>query len=171
MEYLILVDYESDAERKRIDYLLDKWEERARIRKPRGVVVIIDTEEPQRFIEELFSRLEGNVTGKVEVYSLKRLRTNIKPQRKSLGFRINEEKKVVERFVEYLMSKLNANYLGVEDGFKSYSVYTRKGSALIRVLVKGDGNSRVVFEVEGYGDAVDFLAQRISEELELFAGD
>lgn len=170
MGYVIFVTYDNDAERKRIDYLLDKWSSQATIKKPRGMVFYIETDEPQEFLEELFSRLEGNAGKKIEVYSAKRVETRIKAKRRTLEYTIDEEGKVVERFIDYLLSKMNAGYSRSENGSKVYSVYTRKGRATIRVTIEGNGRTKVTMEIEGYGDAVDFLAERIYEELKLFAG-
>ncbi|WP_297064252.1 hypothetical protein [Thermococcus sp.] len=170
MGYIIFVGYDTDAERKRIDYLLEKWSGRAVIKKPRGTVIHIETEELNEFLEELFSKLEGDVEEKVEIYEAKPVRRKVETRRRKLEYSIPEEKKVVERFVEYLMSKLNASFAGADALAKVYSAYTRKGRATIKVIVLGNGTSRVLFEVEGFGEAVDFLAEKIDEELKLFAG-
>ena len=37
MEYLIVVDYHSDAERKRIDATIDRWRSKKDISKEKGV--------------------------------------------------------------------------------------------------------------------------------------
>ena len=170
MEYIVFVTYGSDAERKRIDYLLDKWGERARIKKPRGIVFHIEAEEPQEFFQELFSRLEGNAEEKVEVYEAKRIRTRVETRKKKLEFTVDEERRVVERFIGYLLSKLNASFSHSDGMARVYSIYTRKGRGVIKVLLRGDGKTHILFEIEGYGDVVDFLAERIEEELKLFAG-
>ncbi|HID43090.1 MAG TPA: hypothetical protein EYP30_04815, partial [Archaeoglobaceae archaeon] len=60
MGYLLILSYESDAERKRIDYAIERWRTKLRVNKPKGAVVILDggEEELNRFIEDLFSRIE-----------------------------------------------------------------------------------------------------------------
>ena len=171
MGYILFVAYDSDAERKRIDYLLDKWSSQAIVKKPRGLVFYIDTENPQEFLEELFSKLEGNVEGKVEIYEAREVQRKIEARKRNLNYRIQEEKKVVERFVDYLLSKMNATHSHSENGVRVYSVYTRKGRGTIKVSIEGNGKTDVNVEIEGYGDVVDFLAERIDEELRLFAGD
>ncbi len=171
MGYIIFVAYDNDAERKRIDYLLDKWSAQATLKKPRGTVFYIETDDIQEFLEELFSRLEGNAGEKVEVYSAKRVKSRIEAKRKTLEYTINEERKVIERFIDYLLSKMNASYSRSENGAKVYSAYTRKGRATIKATISGDGKTKVRLEIEGYGDVVNFLAERIDEELRLFAGD
>lgn len=170
MEYIIFVSYESDAERKRIDYLLDKWSSRTKIRKPKGFVFFIDTENPQEFLEELFSKLEGDAEEKVEIYKVKGVVKKVEAKRKNLEYTINEEKKVVEKFMEYLLSKLNASYSYSDALAKVYDIYTRKGRGIVKVILRGNHKTDIVLEIEGYGDVVDFLAEKIDEELRLFAG-
>ena len=170
MGYIIFVSYESDAERKRIDYLLDKWSSRAEIKKPRGMVFFIETDNSQEFLEELLSKLEGNAEEKVEVYRVEGVVKKVEAKKRALQYTINEERKVVERFVEYLLSKLNASYAYSDAIARVYNVYTRKGRGVVKVILRGDGRTTVVLEIEGYGDVVDFLAEKIDEELRLFAG-
>jgi len=170
MGYIVFVGYETDAERKRIDYLIEKWSGRAVVRKPRGAVIYLETDSPGEFLEELFSKLEGNIEEKVEVYEAKPVRKKVETRKRTLEYSLPEEKRVIERFIDYLMSKLNASFTGRNAVAKAYSVYTRKGRATIRVLTRGNGSTKVVFEIEGFGEAVDFLAGRIDEELKLFAG-
>ena len=171
MGYIVFVTYDTDAERKRIDYLLDKWSSQAIVKKPRGTVFYIEADNMQEFLEELFSKLEGNAEKKVEVYFAKKVENRVEANKRTLEYTINEEKKVVERFIDYLLSKMNAGSSHSENEAKVYSVYTRKGRATIRATIDGNSRTRVVIEIEGYGDAVDFLAERIDEELKLFAGD
>jgi len=170
MGYIIFVSYESDAERKRIDYLVDKWSSRAKIKKPRGFVFLIDTEKVQEFLEELFSKLEGNAEEKVEIYKVEEVIKKVKAKRKSLEYTINEERKVVERFMEYLLSKLNASYAYSDALAKVYEVYTRKGRGIVRVILRGNHKTDVALEIEGYGDVVDYLVEKIDDELKFFTG-
>lgn len=170
MGYIIFVAYDNDAERKRIDYLLGKWSSRATVKKPKGIVFYIETNDVQEFLEDLFSRVEGNVEEKIRVYSAKRIEKRIRAKRRILKYVVPEEKKVVERFIEYLLSKMNASYFRSENEGKVYSIYTRKGRAGISVIIEGNGRTEVTFEIESYGDAVDLLAERIDEEFKLFVG-
>ncbi len=170
MGYILFVAYDSDAERKRIDYLLDKWSSRATVKKPRGMVFYIETDDAQGFLEELFSRLEGNAEEKVEVYEARGVRKTVNARRRRLEYTIDEEAKVVERFIDYLLSKMNATQVESSGEEKTYSVYTRKGRGTIRLRIRNGRQTFVFFEIEGYGDVVDFLAERIDEELKLFAG-
>ena len=171
MEYVIFVSYETDAERKRIDYLLDKWSGRAKIRKPKGMVFLIETEGANEFLAELLSKLSGNAAEKVEVYKIEEVVKKVEASVRTLQYSIPEGVRVVGKFVEYLLSKLNASYVHSDALARVYEVYTRKGRALIKTIIRGGETSTVIFKIEGYGDAVDFLAERIDEEMKLFAGD
>jgi hypothetical protein len=170
MKYVVFVGYENDEERKRVDYLLEKWSERANIQKPRGVVFLIETQEAQEFLEELYSKLEGNVEEKVEVYLVEGVVRKVEARRRSVEYTFREERKVVEKFLEYLFSKINATYAYSDALAKVYKAYTRKGRVTLKVLLREGKKTHVSIEVEGFGEAVDFLAERIDEELRLFSG-
>ena len=170
MGYIIFVSYENDAERKRIDYLLEKWSTKAEIKKPKGIVFLIETEEAQEFLEELFSKLEGDAEEKVEIYRVEGVVKKVPAKRRVLQYTIREERKIVDRFIEYLLSKLNASYSHSDAMARVYTVYTRKGRGTVKVILRGTDETTAVFEIEGYGDVVDFLAEKIEEELKLFAG-
>ena len=172
MKYIFFTTYDSDAERKRIDYLLDKWTSRAKIRRVKGFVFVIEAENIEEFIEELFSRLEGNPKEKVEIYKAEEVWKKVEPQKKHLEYELKEDLRVVERFLNYLLSKLNASYSYSNALAKVYEVYTKKGRALIKVTLKEKkGNTIAILDVEGYGEVADFLAEKINDEMRIFAGD
>jgi len=60
--YMLVLDYESDAERKRIDYAIERWQNKLKISKPKGTIIIIDGRQDKidEFVEDLCSRLEGS---------------------------------------------------------------------------------------------------------------
>lgn len=171
MKYVVFVVYENDAERKRVDYLLEKWSEKANIQKPRGVVFLIETKEVQEFLEELYSKLEGDVEEKVEVYLVEAVVRKVEVRRRIIEYTFREERRVVEKFLDYLFSKINATYAYSDAISRVYTVYTRKGRGTIKAVLTENGETSVLLEVEGYGDVVDYLAEKIEEELRLFAGD
>ena len=55
MRYLIVVDYEKDTERKRIDYLIEKWSQRVDIEKIRKMAILIETEDIDGLISGITS--------------------------------------------------------------------------------------------------------------------
>jgi len=72
MEYLIVVDYHSDAERKRIDATIDRWRSKKDISKEKGVVIRLEGEDNDDFLQDLYSRLERG--GKASGYTPRRSR-------------------------------------------------------------------------------------------------
>ena len=54
MEYLLVVDYHSDAERKRIDATIDRWKSKKDVRKERGVAFLERDEVIEDFLQDLY---------------------------------------------------------------------------------------------------------------------
>ncbi len=171
--YVVFVNYGSDAERKRIEYLLSKWSSRVAVKRPRGLTAVLSIDEKgmKEFLRELLSRLEGDPKEKVKVLRGVEVTPSVKTIERELNYTVKDSLNVVEKFVEYLMLKLNATPYGRDALGTIYEVYTRKGKVTVRVVVSEtrDGCS-VKFKVSGYGEAVDFLAGKIDDEFRLFAG-
>jgi len=72
--YLITVKYDNDAERKRMEYIFEKWAGKLNIVKPEGIVAIINElgEESlvQDFIKDLLSRSSQTSRNGINVYRL-----------------------------------------------------------------------------------------------------
>ncbi len=168
MKYLVVVSYDDDAERKRVDYLLSKWAERAGVEKPRGMTFIIETDRDREFFEELFSKIEGNPAEKVRVFRVAEEWPELRERSVTREYRIPEEEGFVRRFLTYLCSKLGGTF-GLDE---TCEVYTRKGRGTIKFDLTGVGASTLVrVTVSGYGEVVDYLISRIDEELKPLAGD
>ena len=43
--YMLIVRYESDAERKRLDYAIERWENKIKVEKPKGAVILVEGNE------------------------------------------------------------------------------------------------------------------------------
>jgi hypothetical protein len=64
MMYLVIIDYGDDVERKRVDYVIEKWKDRG-FEKAKGIVVRTDENDIGGFIDELYSKISA---GRIEVY-------------------------------------------------------------------------------------------------------
>ncbi|CAI1493609.1 conserved protein of unknown function [Thermococcus nautili] len=169
MKYFVVVSYDDDAERKRVDYLLSKWAERADVEKPRGMTFIIETEHEKEFFEELFSRIEGNPSEKVRIYRVTEEWPALRERSATREYLLAEEEGFVRRFLAYLCSKLGGTF-SPEEG--TCEVYTRKGRGVIQFSLRGTPRGTVVrVTVSGYGEVVDYLLSRVDEELKPLAGD
>ncbi|WP_148882255.1 hypothetical protein [Thermococcus aciditolerans] len=170
MPHLFIVGYENDAERKRVEYLLDKWSNRARISKVRGISFIIDASDVEGFAEELLSKLDPPTEGKVRVYRVEPedIGSKIAPNRRELEYLAGEEPIVVQKLLKYVLSKFGAYYVSSEGNISRYRAYTKKGRMEIEASVEETGEgTRVVIGIEGYGTAVDDLARKLEKELSL----
>lgn len=172
MGYLLILSYESDAERKRIDYAIERWKTKLRVNKPKGAVVILDgvEEELNRFIEDLFSRIElpnKNPESKVEIYRIERFTPEVEKKTKKLYYE-TDEIETVWKFLDYLMAKVNASYEYSTASAKVYTAYTKKGQARIEIRIEKREKVKIKVIIEGYGEVVDFLARKMNEEIKRF---
>jgi hypothetical protein len=169
MKYFVVISYDDDAERKRVDYLLSKWSNRAKVEKPKGTAFLIETEHEREFFEELFSKLEGNPSRKVKVYRVEEEWPKLRERQESRRYVLEEDEDFVRRFLSYLCSKLGGTFSPL-DG--SCEVYTRKGRGKVVFSLRQTARGTVVdVVVSGYGEVVDYLVSRIDDELKPLAGD
>ncbi len=172
MKYILFVRYETDAERKRIDYAVERWSDRINITKPRGMAILLDADESliPDFMDDLLSRLELRELrdrGKVQVFRAEPCSIDIEHKRRVLTYEFNVNKQAMERFLNYMLSKIGGSYEYSSEKTKVYSAYTKKGYIRIEVTL---GENRVAIALEGYGDVVNFFSARIDEEMKIFLG-
>jgi len=181
MSNLIVIDYDKDAERKRIDYLIEKWSNKGNMEKIRKIAIIADIDDIDGFINDIMSRLEGNPEEKVRVYEIKEIKKTISSKKITLSYKITGKKEGVESFLKYLMIKLGASYECSVNGTKKYEVYTKKGSCSISIKLyenlrfsnpvgyENNENKLIInFEIEGYGESVDLIKNKIDNDMRLF---
>ena len=170
MDYLIVVDYQSDAERKRIDYAMERWKDKANIHKPKGTVIHFDNGDIDEFLDDLYSRLSVG-KGSVHVFAGDAYSPEITEQTMHLQYSSSMETEAIDKFLNYIMNKLGASFEGTKQGIKSYTAYTKKGQVGIDVSLKNkDGETILLITLRGYGDVVTFVNGRIDKELKVFLG-
>jgi len=165
-----VVDYDKDAERKRIDYLIERWSNKGNLEKIRKMAIIADIDDVDGFVKDIMSRLEGNPEEKVRVYEIKELKKTISSKKTTLSYKITDKKEAVEGFLKYLMIKLGASYECSVNGTKKYEVYTKKGNCSISIKLKENNENKLIinFEIEGYGESVDLIKNKIDNDMKLF---
>jgi len=160
--YLVVVNYEGDIERKRVDYLIEKWSKRGKIEKIKKTALIVDVDDIDEFIGEISSKLEGNEEEKLKLYKIEEVRKKIPKKRKTLKYEI-KDREFIEKFItEYLMAKMGGSYVSSIGNTAKYEVYTKKGKGIIRITINP---SHAIFEIEGYGEVVNYLSEKIDEEM------
>lgn len=172
MDYLILVDYQSDAERKRIDYAIERWQAKATVLKPRGTVILFRDGDIDAFLDNLYSRLSIG-KGSVRIFAGNVYSPEIEEQTVRLIYESEIEPVSVEKFLNYVMNKSNASFDGIHGGIKCYTAYTKKGQISIGIAINDEkrelkNKTSIRITVSGYGDAVTFIQERIDREMKAF---
>jgi len=165
-----MVDYQSDAERKRIDYAIERWKDRGVLHKPKGTVIYYSGDEVDEFLDDIYSRLGAGKEG-VHVFAGDPYSPSIAEQTKHLEYSTKMEKEVVGKFLNYIMNKLGASFDGNQGEIKCYTAYTKKGQVGIDISMDERDSTDILIVIRGYGDVVNFIAERIDKELKVFLED
>ena len=169
MQHLLILDYKNDAERKRIDYTIEKWSAKANVTvtKPKGVVVLFEGDTLSRFVEDVCSRRDA-ASELPKIYALNECVPFVVEKTQQLEFSTAKSADIVENFVNYLLAKQSAAFEFSDGSKKVYAARTRKGLARIVVDIEPGKNTRCRITVEGYGEVVDFVAGKIDDEMKVF---
>jgi len=170
--FLLILDYETDAERKRIDYAIERWQNKLNISKPKGTIIVIDGKQERidEFVEDLSSRLEKSEE-KVKVSKISTYSPEIEKNVKTVAYQTTEQRDFLEKFIDYLMAKLSASYEYSSKIGKIYKVYTKKGQAKLEIILQDkDTGTDVNIAIDGYGEVVDFISVKIDNEMNTFLG-
>jgi hypothetical protein len=159
--FLFVVNYDDDAERKRVEYLFNNWENGS-ITKPDGFVRLAADIDHDELYEELVSKVP---TERVESYQLEEIDRGVDPDTVVIEKEINAGQDALEPFIEYILSKKKA--VLQSPSRNEYEVYTKKGRAEVTYqLSEADGNTAVMIRIIGYSQAPTFLAEFFEAELE-----
>ena len=162
---MLIVRYSDDAERKRFESVLERWRSRVKISKPSGAVVIVsaDTADMVSFLDDLYSRVPRE---HVEVYRLTEPEFLMEPLVLRGKVETSMEPGGVWGAVNLTMARFRGVLISETQYVKRYRVSTRKGSCDIEFSVhRVDGRTVLEFAVEGFGEAVPFVYDRVSHEL------
>ncbi len=119
-EYLFVVDYEDDAERKRIEYLFNNWDD-GEIAKPSGLVRVGQSVSHDELYQDLVAKVPEE---QVQSYRLEPVETDVAPETLTVEQSIDAPADAVETFVEYIFSKRKAVLQSAPHN--EYEVYTKK---------------------------------------------
>ncbi|QGA84378.1 Uncharacterized protein LC1Hm_4043 (plasmid) [Halomicrobium sp. LC1Hm] len=164
-EYLVVVDYEDERERKRAEYLLDNWED-GTIESLDGMSRVVRGVD----IDELYDQLAAKVPeDELSAYELNRVDTEATQVQATIDETFDDvEADRVEWAMESIMKKRKAVDQGsTAEGESLWAVYTKKGRAEIRYDIRQQEQStiRLHIVIDGFGDAPEFLREFIQEEI------
>lgn len=164
-EYLVVVDYDDEAERKRAEYLLDNWDD-GETRRVKGLTrkaVGVD-------VEELYDQLAAKVPpGNVSAFELHPVDAEATAEQATIHRTFRETNpERLEWAMETIMNKRKAVQQGsTDDGREIWAVYTKKGRAEISYEIKRAGaEMELHVVVDGFGEAPSFLKEYITDELQ-----
>jgi len=162
-EYLFVVAYDSDAERKRVEYLFDNAD--GEIRSLEGLSRLASGVDHEEMYEQLVSKVPED---QVQAYRLEPIDVSADPESTTVAQTVSATPETVESFVEYMLSKKKA--VLQSSARNEYEVYTKKGRAEIRYDLEATGEgTEVTVRIDGYPPAPSFLADFFETELRDYA--
>jgi len=165
---LLLVRYDNDTERKRLEYVLEKYKSRIRTSKPHGAVYIIssDRETLASFLEELYARFPRE---KVQLYRLEEPDLDVREKRARFTVRSSLTPEEAHGALKMLALRLRATLVSDTGAGKVYVARPRGAYARLsfRVRPARDGGSIIDVTVEGLGSGFEKFLSHLREELSL----
>lgn len=159
---LINLEYEDDAERKRIDYLIEKWKEKAGITKLKGLAILID-DSSSEFLNELYARLNPGSLKKLKIYRVSEETPFVETESISFTIESAEKPEIAKKILSLVLSRNNARKFSENKFF----VLTKNGRVEIEI---SEENNRFQFTLTGRGDTPRKFADKLRKELEIFLG-
>lgn len=163
-DHLITVVYEGELERKRLEYILNRYSGSAW--KVKGATIFCRSESFNDLYRDLYAKF-GN---RVKSYHLKPVSVDVPLITKSIEIEIRSDTRDVETFLRYLMAKRSGRFVLKEGGLNVYSLNSRKGNVKVRLGIKArkGGITGIHLILEGVKDAVEHLNEGIMKDLEDF---
>ena len=161
-QFLFVVEYDSDAERKRVEYLFENAD--GEVQTLEGLARLATGVDHEAIYEQLVSKVPDE---QVQAYRLEPVDVSAEPERTVAEETVSATPETVEPFVEYMLSKKKA--VLQSSARNEYEVYTKKGRAEISYDLNGDDETSVRIEIEGHPPAPSFLAEFFETELRDYA--
>jgi len=161
-EYLVAVNYQSDAERKRVEYLFNNYDD-IEAEKIEGFARIVTTDDFEQFYEALSSKVDR--IENVRANALEEAGTEPEEHTEQFSVTTDADPDRIEWAFEMIKDRRGAT---VEDPeYNQFIANTRKGTARYTYsVIKNDDSTEVTVEVWGYGEAPTVLREFLEEELE-----
>lgn len=163
-QYLFVVDYEDETERKRVEYLFNNWDE-GKIARPDGVTRVAAGVDHDELYQQLLTKVPED---RVDTYELSTVDADVSPETVTVERTVTAPRAPVESFLEYVLSKRKA--VLQSEARNEYELYTKKGRAEVRYTLESDGiETSVRLRITGYQPAPSFLGEFFGEELDEFS--
>ncbi len=161
-----------DADRKRLEYVLERWSGFVSVRKVCAGTLIVDADPERmlRFVDDLLSRFDREA---VSVWSLTEPDFTLNPLTLERRFSVAEAFKDVWGVVNFVMSKFKGVLISesLTGASRVYRVRSKYGVATVRFEVLDVGGRRfLTLRVEGFGKAVPHVFNRLVREISYIEG-
>lgn len=195
---IIIINCADDTEKKRVRYVIDKWEGRegggakgkglrakgkglrangegGSVSEVKAIVVKADLGEGEvgDFLVELYSKISA---GQVEIYKAEVEKMEPEKKIETLNVTFTDDIKSVEKLISFIFSKKNAilqehRYLSDTFSEMEYQVYMRrgKGGVDVRIVLREEGGETVAdIRLEGIEEASKSLKTDLVEDFSFF---
>jgi regulator of sigma D len=175
--HIIVMDCADDTEKKRVRYVIDKWEaeRKGKVSEVKAIVVKADLDKDviSDFLEELYSKISA---GRVETYKAEREEVEPEKRIEHLKVVFKDDIKSVERLISFIFSKKNTilrehRYLSDSFSVMEYGVYSRKGKGGVSVKIglrEEGGETTADIRLEGIEDASKSLKEELIGDFSYF---
>lgn len=165
----MIIEYQSDEERKRVDYLLNRhWKDHCT--KPKGMAVCFSDDDRNKideFLGALYPRLELGEKS-VRIFSGEYTPSSKQNTQNiiSLSYNTTDDFIVVERLIKYILDKFCNKDPDEDEGYrqKHRVAATKKGVVNIDISVTENKSTDIDIILRGYNDAVTLIRDRIERE-------
>lgn len=167
MNYVFIVPHVKDAERKRIEYIMEE----AGAKKPPGTVFIL-RQSNQTIVEKIGEKLlsRGVPTESLAVYQLGSVQLNIAQIEKELFAEMAGPLEMVERMIGFVLAPFTDKESLAKPFAKEYQVQTgKKGFASITIDITDleENKFQVKVKITGYEETVGFLFRKLEPDIKL----
>ena len=158
--HLVIVKYENDAERKKIEYLIGKYG----VKRVKDVVIEVDDSVFSPFIREFMGRIPEE---RIKIYTVSEKKIKAERIEEDMEEILEADKDSVKQFIDYLMVRRRGNYRSRLGEFERYRIHTKKGFVDISLRYsENDGNTEVLMKIEGMPEMVKRMKEEMRKELE-----
>jgi hypothetical protein len=163
--YLYTVQYDGEAERKRVEYLFNNWED-GDIDSPSGLAKIAENVDHEELYEQVATKVPEEQIG---VYRLQSAAPEVESKTITVEQELTASLDAVEGFLDYMLSKKKAVLQSASRN--EYEMYTKKGRAEVSYTLREEKDESVTVQIRvtGVPPAPSFLADFFETELSDYA--
>ncbi|MCL4336087.1 MAG: hypothetical protein M1393_08475 [Candidatus Thermoplasmatota archaeon] len=165
--HIIQVEYENEAERKKIEYIMNQWPQSTE--RPKGYVIFVKDEDFEVLYQTIAAKFPESRIGS---YKLAEVRPEIESLTCRVSFVFSDMQKYdqVKAFINYLVNKRRGVLVSSLGDILSYRIMTRKATVELDVTFISTQPVKLLIEIRGPTEGVNLVEKEFSQEIEIFGG-